>query len=95
MPLKRRNGGSTTAVPDNEYVQKELFHKALACKTRLKIMALLERQSMFGHELVKRLGIGQSTVSYHISILRKAGLVAAQPQLEGVLYSLVKEETAA
>lgn len=91
MPLKRRNGGSATAVPDDEFLKRELFHKALACKTRLKIMALLEGQSMFGHELVKHLGIGQSTVSYHLRILREAGVVTAQPQGDGVLYSLVKE----
>lgn len=95
MRFKEQEGGLRVAPPNQEFLKKELFHKALACRTRLKILALLERQSMFGHEFVKPLGIGQSTVSYHLGILRKTGLITARPQPDGVLYSLVKEQKVA
>lgn len=88
---KKREHGSPVTLPEQEFIQKELFHKALACRTRLKILAMLERQPMFGHELVKQLEIGQSTVSYHLGILKEMGLITAQQRAEGVLYSLVKE----
>ena len=56
----------------------------------MKILFILEQKPMFGHELVKYLGIGQSTVSYHLGILRRTGLVAAQQRGEGTLYSFVE-----
>ncbi len=50
---------------------------------------------MFGHELVRHLGMGQSTVSYHVGILKKAGLITAKPLREGTLYSLAKKQDVA
>jgi DNA-binding transcriptional ArsR family regulator len=82
--------------PSNDrLVSKERFHKALACRTRLKMMEMLERRAMYGHELVRRLEIGQSTVSYHLGILRKAGLILALQRAGGRLYLLAKEKAAA
>ena len=75
---------------DREFIKKEKFHRALACRTRLKILAMLEQKSMFGHELLRHLDIGQSTVSYHLGILREAGLITEDQRAEGTSYSLVK-----
>ena len=43
--------------------------------TRIRILALLEREELAVHELVRLLGVAQSTVSRHLSILREAQLV--------------------
>ena len=85
------NKGEGDYFSDREFIKKEKFYRALACRTRLKILAMLEQRSMFGHELVSRLDIGQSTVSYHLGILREAGLITTHPQARGILYSLSKE----
>ena len=85
----RGEGGDPAS--DREFIKKEKFYRALACRTRLKILAMLEQRSMFGHQLVSRLDIGQSTVSYHLRILREAGLITTQQRAEGTLYSLVNE----
>jgi DNA-binding transcriptional ArsR family regulator len=95
MERKKREARSPTPIPDHEFVKKETFHKALACRTRLKILAMLEQKSMFGYELVRHLGIGQSTVSYHLGILRKVGLITTQQRAEGRLYSLVRADRVA
>ncbi len=83
---KKREGGCSFS--NSDFVKKEAYYRALACRTRLKILAALESRPMFGHELVRRLGIGQSTVSYHVGILRRAGLIKTNQQREGTLYSL-------
>ena len=88
-PHNKRKGGDP--LSDREFIKKEKFHRALACRTRLKILAMLEQKSMFGHELLRHLDIGQSTVSYHLGILREAGLITAEQRGEGTLYSLVIE----
>lgn len=95
QPGKKRERGLPTTLPDQEFIQKETFHRAMACRTRLKILGMLERKAMFGYELVKQLGIGQSTVSYHLGILRRTGLIMAEQRVEGTLYSLVKEKKVA
>jgi ArsR family transcriptional regulator len=95
MAPRKRESGLSSAFPDQEFIKKEMLHRALACRTRLKILAMLERKSMFGHELVKQLDIGQSTVSYHLGILKAAGFIAAQQRAEGTLYSLTKQGEAA
>jgi DNA-binding transcriptional ArsR family regulator len=92
---RKREGNSLTIGADQEFIKKEMFHKALACRTRLKILAMLEQKSMFGYELVRHLGIGQSTVSYHLGILREAGMITAQQRAEGRLYSLVRADRVA
>lgn len=88
MVRGRKRSESLPVSSDQELIKKERLHKALACRTRLKILAMLERKSMFGYELVKQLDIGQSTVSYHLGILRNAGLINARQSTEGTLYSL-------
>ncbi|MCA8941680.1 MAG: ArsR family transcriptional regulator [Planctomycetes bacterium] len=49
--------------------------KTFTDPTRIRILALLEREELAVQELVSILGIAQSTVSRHLSILRESGLV--------------------
>jgi ArsR family transcriptional regulator len=52
-----------------------LFAKALADETRQKIMQLCCCQWLSVTQIVEQLNVTQPTVSHHLAILRKAGLV--------------------
>jgi len=49
--------------------------KTLADPTRVRILALLEREELAVQELMAVLGMAQSRVSRHLAILREAGLL--------------------
>jgi ArsR family transcriptional regulator len=49
--------------------------KTLLDPTRLRILALLEREELAVQELMDALGMAQSRVSRHLAILREAGLL--------------------
>jgi predicted transcriptional regulator len=65
----------------------DLF-KALADKSRLKIIGLLAQKSLAVEEIAKTLRLGASTVSHHLSVLGKAGLVEGKAQGYYNIYSL-------
>src|SRR6187399_3767124 len=58
--------------------QLEDVFKALADKTRLRILALLGNNEVCVCHLHDSLGLPQPTVSRHLAYLRKSGLVAAR-----------------
>jgi biotin operon repressor len=62
--------------------------KALADKNRLKIIGFLAQRPHAVEELAQSLNIGPSTVSHHLSVLGKAGLVAGRVQGYYSIYSL-------
>ncbi|MBW2668086.1 MAG: winged helix-turn-helix transcriptional regulator, partial [Deltaproteobacteria bacterium] len=49
--------------------------KTFSDPTRLRILALLEREELAVQELMDILGMAQSRVSRHLAILREAGLL--------------------
>src|SRR5689334_24070511 len=56
----------------------ETLFKALADKTRLRILALLGNNEVCVCHIHDSLGLPQPTVSRHLAYLRKSGLVAAR-----------------
>jgi ArsR family transcriptional regulator, arsenate/arsenite/antimonite-responsive transcriptional repressor len=64
---------SRTAIDELENV-----FKALADKTRLRILALLGNNEVCVCHIHDSLGLPQPTVSRHLAYLRKSGLVAAR-----------------
>lgn len=71
---------------DLTYVS-ELF-KALADETRIQlVLQLINRERAVG-DLVRTLGLPQSTVSRHLGILRHAEVVATRRDGTSVYYSL-------
>ena len=56
----------------------ESLFKALADKTRLRILALLANNEVCVCHLHDSLGLPQPTVSRHLAYLRRSGLVAAR-----------------
>jgi ArsR family transcriptional regulator len=62
--------------------------RALADGTRLKIIAILRERELYAQEVVGRLGISQSAVSRHLSMLESAGIVRVRPA-NGMKYYAV------
>jgi len=62
--------------------------RILCDPTRLRILALLEREELSVGELTAALDLSQSRVSNHLRVLREAGLVVAERDGKAVLYSL-------
>jgi predicted transcriptional regulator len=62
--------------------------KALADKNRLKIVGLLAQEPHAVEELSKSLKLGASTISHHLSVLGKAGIVTGTVQGYYRIYSL-------
>lgn len=63
--------------------------RALADPTRLRVLDLLAEGELYAQEIVGRLGIAQSAVSRHLSMLERAGIVAVQPRRGMKYYGLV------
>jgi len=67
------------------------FAKALADETRQKIMSLCCCKQLGVNEIVNALDVTQPTVSHHLAILKRAGLVRTERRGKHVLYTLNQE----
>lgn len=64
------------------------FLRALASEKRQEIMFLfLDRNEVTVNEVSDLVGIGQSTASEQLAILKKAGLLFSRKEGKGVYYS--------
>ena len=77
-------------VESNEQSTAELlgFFRALADANRLKIIGLLSQKAYTVEQLSALLGLGESTVSHHLSRLADAELVTARAEGHYSIYSL-------
>ncbi len=66
--------------PTTEIDRLEGIFKALADRTRLRILALLGRDEVCVCHIHDSLGVPQPTASRHLAYLRRAGLVDARRQ---------------
>jgi len=64
------------------------FFRALADANRLKIVGLLSQRAYTVEQLSAMLGLGESTVSHHLSRLAEAELVTARAEGHYSIYSL-------
>lgn len=79
-------GRGQAAIDELEYV-----FKALADKTRLRILALLGNNEVCVCHIHDSLGLPQPTVSRHLAYLRKSGLVAARRDGVWMHYQVSRE----
>ncbi len=65
------NGEGTPVADSGQPHVDELYHPltALADKTRLSILAMLDSRELYAQEIVDRLGISQSAVSRHLQLM--------------------------
>ncbi len=67
---------------------EEIF-KALGDSTRLKILQMIAEQGdVCVCKLVEELGIGQSAVSHHLAILRRAQILKSRREGQWIHYSI-------
>lgn len=66
----------------------ELFLKAVADSTRLKILSSLTERPKFVEELAMELNIKLSTVSFHLKKLQTAGFVVSEKEQYYQIYSV-------
>lgn len=67
---------------------------ALSHPLRMKILYLLNEKAMNVGELTLEMGIPQSSVSRHLSVLRERGLVRAEREGTTIWYALAEPELA-
>ncbi len=73
---------------DNALHEMLPLFKALADRNRLRIVGMLAQRPYAVEELSALLGVGPSTVSHHLSVLGKAGLVSGRVDGHYNIYSL-------
>lgn len=72
-------------------LEMEQLFKALADSNRLRILAVLQSGELCVCQLMGILGLSQSTVSKHLSILKEAGLLEEEQRGKRTFYALRKE----
>ena len=80
----------TTAALPQRSIAARWFH-ALSDKTRLEVVELLSHGERCVCELQDRLDAAQSRLSFHLRILKDAGLVTDRRDGRWVYYSLNRE----
>src|SRR5580658_7680183 len=62
--------------------------RALSDPTRLRIMALLEREELSVNELQEVTRMGQSRISTHLGLLQEAGLLQSRREGKRTFYKI-------
>lgn len=69
--------------------------KALAHPARLRILMLLREGELCVCQLMEVLGLAASTVSEHLSLLRRAGFVSERKEGKWVFYRITEDQALA
>lgn len=64
----------------------------MANPSRLQILCLISNGELTVGELCEAVGLSQSALSQHLSILRKAGIVKTRREAQFIRYSLASRE---
>ena len=64
---------------------------AMGDATRLKILELLKKEELCVSDICKRFDITQPSVSHHLDVLKRAGLVKSDKRGREVYYSFDRE----
>lgn len=62
--------------------------KALSDPVRREILNLLKEDRMSAGDIAQRFSLSQASVSYHLSILKKADLIREQKEKNFIFYEL-------
>lgn len=76
-------------LPDEEQLARLCaFHRACSDPVRLKILSMLSPQPLCVCVIKEVTGVADSKLSYHLGVLKKAGLIEGEPQGNWIIYSL-------
>lgn len=64
---------------------------ALSDGTRREILSLLRKKDMSAGDIAEKFKISKPSVSHHLSVLKKAGLIDCKKQGTSLIYSLKSE----
>ncbi|UCB52780.1 MAG: winged helix-turn-helix transcriptional regulator [Candidatus Zixiibacteriota bacterium] len=67
------------------------FFKALSDETRQSILRMLEQKEMCVCEIVGAFDVSQPTISHHLDILKRAGLIQSKRKGQNIYYSLNRD----
>jgi DNA-binding transcriptional ArsR family regulator len=62
--------------------------KALNDETRRQILAMLRKKDMSAGEIADQFNISKPSISHHLEILKRAGLVTSEKQGQFIIYSV-------
>ncbi|KAA3632681.1 MAG: ArsR family transcriptional regulator [Calditrichaeota bacterium] len=68
----------------------QIFH-ALGDKTRLKILELLKEKEICVTDICTHFDMTQPSISHHLDILKRAGLVSSEKRGREVYYTFKKD----
>lgn len=72
----------------SKYLNMNELFKALNDETRREILNNLKKQEMSAGDIAELFNISKPSISHHLDILRKAGLVRSDKKGQFVIYSL-------
>ena len=73
---------------DQTYIKYALAFKAVSDESRLKIINMLSCGEMCACDILEKLNISQSTLSYHMKILTESGLIDSSKNGSWMRYSV-------
>jgi ArsR family transcriptional regulator len=72
-------------------IRCEDFFKALSDETRQNILKMLEEKPMHVSDIAEAFSVSQPTISHHLDILKRAGLVSSERRGQNIYYSMKKD----
>ncbi len=84
------------SIPEGELESggMQRVFEALASTARRKILAYLSHSTLTAGEIADRFDMSKPSISQHLSVLEKAGLVRKEKKGQFVHYSIVQESLA-
>ena len=82
---------TTAAAPRPDAAQVSRWFHALADEARVQIVEMLSHKERCVCELEQVLGIAQSRLSFHLKVLKDAGLLADRKEGRWMYYNLQRE----
>ncbi len=77
--------------PDEAFAQMQQWYQACADPVRLKILSLLMVQPLCVCVIKSILKMADSRLSYHLNILKKAGMIEGKQQGQWIIYCVTEE----
>lgn len=81
-------------IMETEYRDCAKIFRALCDEKRLQILGILREGERCGSDLLARLDISQPTLSYHMKILCRSGIVAGREDGKRTYYRISEEGSA-
>lgn len=76
----------------NNYIEYANIFKAMSDPTRLKIIDMISCKEMCACDILEKVDIKQSTLSYHMKLLSDINIVRSTPKGSWVWYSLNEDK---